>query len=232
MGLACITPPTSEPLTLEEAKDWLRIDDDITDDDASIWPLVRRARQWVENRTNRALMRQTWRLSLRSFYDTRAASIDRETTTDPAVLFLASPGIVCGQATIELRKSPLLLLDDSDQPDPAGDPDVTVTYLDTSGAWQTLSSSLYEVDPSEEPAIIAPAYGQVWPATQPGLVAVKIDFVCGYGGPALVPEPLKQATKMLILADYMDRLPTAAEMKTITNLCGNYVVTEFPGNVE
>jgi uncharacterized phiE125 gp8 family phage protein len=50
-------PPTSEPVTLVEAKDWARID--INDDDALITALIITARQTVEEQTGRALITQT-----------------------------------------------------------------------------------------------------------------------------------------------------------------------------
>lgn len=50
-------PPTSEPVTLAEVKDWLRIE--WTDNDALIETLISRARAWAEAITHRALAPQT-----------------------------------------------------------------------------------------------------------------------------------------------------------------------------
>lgn len=52
-----ITPPTSEPITLAEAKANLRVVFD--DEDADITRMIRAARQMAEERLNRALMPQT-----------------------------------------------------------------------------------------------------------------------------------------------------------------------------
>lgn len=52
-----ITPPTSEPITLAEAKANLRVVFD--DEDADIERMIRAARQMAEERLNRALMPQT-----------------------------------------------------------------------------------------------------------------------------------------------------------------------------
>lgn len=59
MAAILITPPASEPLTLAEAKLYLRIDTD--DEDDLVGALVAAARAHVEARTRRALVTQTWR---------------------------------------------------------------------------------------------------------------------------------------------------------------------------
>lgn len=58
MSLTLVTGPTQEPVTLQEAKDHLRLDTD--DDDALVQRLIVAARVWVEGQTHRALMTQTW----------------------------------------------------------------------------------------------------------------------------------------------------------------------------
>ena len=57
-----VNPPTVEPLTLAETKRWLRVDH--TDDDALISNLIKAARERIEARTGRAILAQTWRISL------------------------------------------------------------------------------------------------------------------------------------------------------------------------
>ncbi|NVO15475.1 MAG: phage head-tail connector protein [Rhodoplanes sp.] len=60
MSSMLLVPPAAEPLTLAEAKLYLRVDHD--DDDALIGSLVAGARKLVETATRRALLTQTWRL--------------------------------------------------------------------------------------------------------------------------------------------------------------------------
>src|SRR3990167_7420015 len=62
----------------------------------------------------------------------------------------------------------------------------SITYVDQDGTTQTLSSTLYTVDSSSEPARITPAYGEVWPSTRDQVNAVTVRFVAGYdpGSPA------------------------------------------------
>ena len=53
-----------------------------------------------------------------------------------------------------------------------------ITYLDLSGAEQTLSRSAYFLNDS---GAIERAAGREWPPTFTGTSAVKVDVVCGYG---------------------------------------------------
>ncbi|HAJ48517.1 MAG TPA: hypothetical protein DCL54_18220, partial [Alphaproteobacteria bacterium] len=63
------------PVTLAEAKAHARID--IADDDALITRCIAAAREWVEAETGRALMTQTWRLTLDAWPDGGAVILRR-----------------------------------------------------------------------------------------------------------------------------------------------------------
>jgi hypothetical protein len=57
-----------------------------------------------------------------------------------------------------------------------------VTYTDTAGATQTVSTSVYQVSVSRNVGLLMPAYGQIWPiARSQTLDAVLVDFWAGYG---------------------------------------------------
>src|SRR3954463_8761749 len=60
MSSILLTPPAVEPVTLADAKAYLRVDND--DDDAVISALIAGARSHIEAQTRRALITQTWRL--------------------------------------------------------------------------------------------------------------------------------------------------------------------------
>jgi uncharacterized phiE125 gp8 family phage protein len=57
-----LTPPLLEPVTLEEARDYLRLDSE--DEDELVESLIRAARHLVEAASGQMLIHQTWRLSL------------------------------------------------------------------------------------------------------------------------------------------------------------------------
>jgi uncharacterized phiE125 gp8 family phage protein len=56
-----LLPPAVEPLTLDEAKAWLRVE--TGDEDEGIAALIAAARLSVESQTRRALVTQSWRLT-------------------------------------------------------------------------------------------------------------------------------------------------------------------------
>ncbi len=64
-----VTAPSVEPLTLTEAKLYLRVDQ--STEDNLISGMVVAARQWVETYTRRALVTQTWDFRYEAFMDTR-----------------------------------------------------------------------------------------------------------------------------------------------------------------
>lgn len=66
-ALSLVTGPTTEPVTVGEAKSHLRVD--TTDDDAYILGLIKAAREKLEHDMRRAFVRQTWDLFLDCFPD-------------------------------------------------------------------------------------------------------------------------------------------------------------------
>lgn len=66
---ALVSAPSVEPLTLTEAKLYLRVDS--TTENSLITGMIVAARQWVETYTRRALITQTWDFRYQSFMDTR-----------------------------------------------------------------------------------------------------------------------------------------------------------------
>lgn len=62
MKLECVVAPTVEPVTLAEAREYLRVDNDI--EDTLITSLIKAARIWCENYTHQAYCQQTLRLTL------------------------------------------------------------------------------------------------------------------------------------------------------------------------
>lgn len=63
MKLRLITPPSEEPVTLSEVKEYLRMDDDETAFDGVLMGLIVAAREYCETFQNRAFVTQTWEMS-------------------------------------------------------------------------------------------------------------------------------------------------------------------------
>lgn len=65
VGLRLVTPPTSEPVTLEQAKAHCRVV--VPDDDALLIDLISFARDYVEDQTGVCFLTQTWEQTLDNF---------------------------------------------------------------------------------------------------------------------------------------------------------------------
>lgn len=75
----------------------------------------------------------------------------------------------------------------------------SISYYDTAGASQTLSTSTYKVIASRQPGEIRLKYQQAWPLlySEPSVVTVR--FVAGYGSAEKdVPATFKQAILLLV----------------------------------
>ena len=109
----------------------------------------------------------------------------------------------CSDEAIWLPRAPLISV-------------TSVTYVDTAGATQTWSASLYTVDaptgPNARVGCIVPAYGQVYPATRGVVNAVTIRFVCGYGSTAVsVPALIKTCLKEHVRANRLRSDPETSQ---------------------
>ena len=164
LNLKLVTPPAVEPVSLEVAKQHLRLD--FPDDDTLIPIYITAARQWAEKYTRRAFFNQTWTLNLDHFpFFNCASTLPTRSRHD----WIYWEGYFDG---IMIRL-----------PRPTCVSVTRITYVDLTGTTQTLDPSTYSVDITSEPARIIPAQGQFWPYTQaylPG--SVQITFVAGSYG--------------------------------------------------
>ena len=81
----------------------------------------------------------------------------------------------------------------------------SVTYLDPSGASQTLSNTLYTLDNRERSDWIGLNDRQFWPATARQSSAVTVAYVAGYGNAAAVPFAICAAMLLRIGDLYRNR---------------------------
>lgn len=173
MGLVQTTPPAAgtTPLSLAEAKQQLALAPSESGHDQLVTRLVAAATEQAEQWTGRALLTQTWRLTLDRF----------------------------PLGEIRLPRPPLQSI-------------TTVQYIDEDGATQTLDESLYQVTSDAEPARLAPAYGESWPATRCQPEAVLVTYVAGYGAAgSAVPAPIRHAIHMLVGHWFANRQAVGSE---------------------
>ncbi len=78
----------------------------------------------------------------------------------------------------------------------------SVKYIDSGGAQQTLSPSIYTVDATSFAPSIYPQWAQVWPIIRPIPQAVTIRMVVGY---TTIPPKIVQAIKLLVGHSFENR---------------------------
>jgi uncharacterized phiE125 gp8 family phage protein len=168
MAAILLTPPALEPVSLADAKLFLRVEHD--DDDDVIAALIAAARVQVEAQTRRALIDQTWRLTR----DVWPAG----------------------------GRLPVL---------PVPLQEVTaIRVFDADGVPHPLAVEDFDIDTVSAPAVLAFARGA---PRAPGRLAagIEIDIAAGYGdGLEDVPQPLRQAIRMLVAHWYENRGVIAA----------------------
>lgn len=183
MALKLITAPVTEPISLEDAKLFLRLDADPGVEDTLIEALIIAARQKAEAIISRQLITATWEMRLDRFpcYGFNQAGFGSIKNYDLGYHHQGLTDI------IYLPYPPLQSVD-------------SIKYLDESGTEQTLIENTdYLVDTYSEPARITPAYNVFWPFTRPVVNAVRIVFTAGYGdAPGDVPEAIMNWIKALV----------------------------------
>ena len=84
----------------------------------------------------------------------------------------------------------------------------SITYVDSNGDTQTLSSSLYQTNfaTKDGPARIKPSYGNSWPSTRSGEYgSVVVTFVAGYASADNVPLTTRHAVAFLVAHWFKNR---------------------------
>jgi hypothetical protein len=142
--------PITEPVTLDEAKNFLRVT--VSNDDLLIAALITAARETVEAFTGRSVANKTYRQSLDAF-PYFVDSMVSQLAYPPAYYSLPpySTAMWNYSQMIKLYAPPLIAV-------------TSLQYIDTNGVKQTLDPSKYIVDLDSEPARIFPAAGSYWPS--------------------------------------------------------------------
>jgi uncharacterized phiE125 gp8 family phage protein len=170
-----VTPPVEEPLTVDEVKLHLRIEEDVEDEDGLVDALIKAARVHVENETGRALLTQTWRYTLddrfpyqRGYYGFRDAP------------FVLIPSPVQSVSYVKYYNTGGIL-----------------TTLPTSDYYVDIAS-----DPGR---IVVPYGLTWPGTLYPRPAAVEVEYIAGYANPSLIPPTLKAAMKLIIGHLYENR---------------------------
>lgn len=152
------TAAASEPVSIEEAKRYVRALD-FDDDDAQISAFISAARDHIEKYCNTRFATQTVTVKCDSFND-----------------------------FARLSEAPVSSI-------------TSITYVDGSGATQTLADTVYELRGDGLEASINLKYAQNWPAIQ-NKSRITVTAVVGYGE---CPPAVKQAMLLWLAEVYLNR---------------------------
>ncbi len=212
MGLACITPALTDPVTLDELKSHARIASDFTadDDDLRFW--LTAATDWVQRRIGRqfvnATFRQTWDAShgQHQHHHSSFGMAGSGWHTGAASGWLSQHQ----QTVFKLDRQPVQSIS-------------SVTYYDSDDVQQTMDAAAYWTDTNSTPPKIVPR--STWPCInwcRPA--ALTVEYVAGYGISSTdTPAMLKQAVKILAATWYNQREAW---------LGGNFIAKEIPFGIE
>lgn len=179
------TPPAAEPVTLAEAKAWLKVDDE--DSDALLTALITSARAAAEDFTGRAFISQAVALTLDP--GGRGWAYDlAEGVYELPVTALSGPL----PRVVPLARPPVTAI-------------TSVTTTDTTNTAAAFAPSHYALDPEGGRLLLADKAD--WPSNLRGTAAVSILTANGYGPTgASVPQPVRHAILMHLAHMYESRL--------------------------
>jgi len=182
-SFSLLTPPSAEPVSLDEAKAHLRLG--TTDDDAFVSNLIKAARMWAERYTGRSFMTQTWQLALDGLPDASMDWWDNDPT---------SPLLGLNAARfLSLPRAPLQSV-------------TSVEIFDDNDTATTWAASHYFVDTHREPGRLVLRSGASWPMPTRPANGIVVTYVAGYGDDAMsVPEPIRAAIRERVAHGYAHR---------------------------
>lgn len=176
-GIIVQTQPSAEPISLAQAKNFLRVFN--TDDDDLISGLITAAREEVENFTNRSFAVKSYLQALDSFpYYTDTVMSQMAYPPSYYSLPMYSTTLWNYSQMIKLYWPPCIAVQGID-------------YTATNGENLTLEQDVdFLLDNIWEPSRIFPMPGAMWPACLYVPNAVRIRFTAGMGSTVTDPNPV------------------------------------------
>lgn len=166
-GIKVTTAPTAEPLSLQEVKEYLRLED--ASDERVVQPMITAARQFAENHLARSLMQQTITLTLDAITDQESYMPEGMRT---------APDLNYYKNYVVLPGSPIQSV-------------TTLKTFDDSDNATTMAASKYYVDTQREPGRIVLRTGETFPTALRVANAIEVVYVAGYASAYAIPEPIR-----------------------------------------
>lgn len=188
-GSQLVTGPASEPVTLAELKEHLRIASGDTSEDSYLTDLITESREEIEEASGMALITQTWRLAIDHWPSGRQEWWDG--VRDGHINEIYGPK---SYSALYLPRYPLL-----------GISSVKVYDEDSTESSITVAD-YFDIDTVQRPGRINLKVGATWPVALRANNAIIIEYTAGYGSSADdVPAPLRRAIKSMAAYLYSHR---------------------------
>lgn len=179
--------PTEEPVTLEEADNFLRGNGVLEEVDATLLQsMIFSAREYIELTIRQALITQTWEMFMDHFPQVKNDLGWWDGVRDGS--------IVQGQSSsFEIPIGPLQSVD-------------SISTFDDLNQETVFDPSNYFLNTAKNPGEVILNMNSVWPVFTRHRNGVRVVYKAGFGDQSIdVPAPLRLATKMLITHWYENR---------------------------
>lgn len=212
----------TEPITIDAAKEHLRIPTAFTDDDVYIGYLITSARQQVEQILHRGLINQVWQLSLKNWpgrdYQNWPLSLTSEIDLYYKYNYIQLP-LAAPLQSVNL----VSFINSNGQ----------TLYMYPAG-FQVLPGYTYNVYTNIEPGQIVLPFSQIWPTDilMPG-APITIQYTVGYPDVATFyskfegASAVAMAMKLIIAYQYENRIPPSEMRRSSINAGVQFVAEQM-----
>lgn len=207
-----IVAPSTEPITVEEARGVLRLD--TTAHDTYVASLITSAREFFEETTGRALIQQDWVAAINSLPNDGQGDLWWDGVREGSINHISA---ACARV-IELPKAPLMSVIS------------VVSYDDQNNDTEDTVLSRYYQNTISTPGQLVLNNGAVWPVFTRPINGLEINYRAGYGAAASdVPIAIRNAIKMLVQHWYehpniIDSDPVNAVPVGVQNIMQRYKI--------
>lgn len=211
MGLKLVTAPSSAVLSLDEMKNYLRLETSFTADDSLLSSLIKAGTLKIEQFIHSGLISQTWDLWLDAIPTVNKKNDWWDGTRQGSIVTYFSLS-----DSISLRMGNIRSV-------------VSFTSYDLDNNATVFASTNYIVDDKNLEGRLVLNNGSVWPVNLRSRNAVQIRFKTGFGtDKSQVPDDIKNALKLIVGHFYENRGCDTGTIPEVANcLISPYQIKEI-----
>jgi len=208
-GLKIVTGPAVTPVSRTEARNHLRLDDDV--DDSQVRSYIQSATNYVENYTGRFLISRTCQMMLDGRLNVEEQIYNGYRTGHSSIPYVGH---------IEIAANPVISVE-------------SIKYYSDDDTEYTWAASNYYVDTFSEPAKIVLRDGGTYPSDMRAANGLAINFTAGYGAnPSSIPEDIRVSILQYMTFLYehrgdFERFPPPKPPLVLSSLLNPYRILRF-----